>query len=640
MRWRKRRVADGTITLEFPRTGNAWVDAGIVGLYRVLNRKPGYVEADLSPGSEGEDRQRFPGVVTDDLQADRLVVTGPADQIQACLERAYDRVVATYFNLSSKKQRDDRGSYNFYYDSRADDFVTFPKKKAAGAALLLFDKAARPAGSQIGWGVGQAGKPEPGQLPPSHAHLQPRLDALLQQEGLKPGPTAGLLIDGPNQVRPKVEIRAGVAGARATCFLTGQPEAASVEAKETAFPLLGGSRSFINGNANWPRLGWRADFVGKFVPAVAFFYLQGDDLHLFFPESADLRRVDVMADALARMVDLEPNLFRNFNLELGGYFQGRSEVALGFLHRVFVELGHSRTAKRAERIEAERNTAVEEGFIWDESESSDESSRPESEPLISAEAVFDAADRGGPVNFTVVSASKKGNVWMARDFWTFRDVVYLARLFERMQTPVRRGSGPVRFACSPRAFFRTLIDFEAKAENRTILRDLVCEAILRREPVLHLLERHAFHVNTHTDPKQSRSVWPLLTFARLYEVELRKGTPMAETYEKMVKTATWLGDTIGKAVAEAVRSKDEAESRGRARGALFRLRKTRTTADFMNELARLQFRYDIDVPRDVLDAATLNHETFEEFRGFCVVAALNRFLYATGEPRPRSSATP
>jgi hypothetical protein len=229
---------------------------------------------------------------------------------------------------------------------------------------------------------------------------------------------------------------------------------------------------------------------------------------------------------------------------------------------------------------------------------------------------------------------------MARDFWTFQDVVYLARLFARMQRPVQRGTSQVRYECPPGPFFHALMDYEAKDEARTLLRDRVCEAILRRQPVLHLLERHAFHVNTHADPGRSRPVGPLLHFARLYEIDLRKGTPMDETYQAMVKTATWLGDLIGKAVADAVNDQQEKESRGRARGALFRLRKTRTTADFMNELARLQFRYDINVPRDVLDGRVFNPETFEEFRGFCVVAALNRFLYGTRQPAAQTNPAP
>ena len=33
----------GNVSVEFLRTGNPWIDAGIVGLYRVLNAKATYV---------------------------------------------------------------------------------------------------------------------------------------------------------------------------------------------------------------------------------------------------------------------------------------------------------------------------------------------------------------------------------------------------------------------------------------------------------------------------------------------------------------------------------------------------------------------------------------------------------------------
>ena len=90
-------------------------------------------------------------------------------------------------------------------------------------------------------------------------------------------------------------------------------------------------------------MGWKTDFVGKFVPAVSFFYLQGDDIHVFFPESTNLQRIDALADMLAGMIRLEPNLFRNFELllsppKLRPFFRHRSEVALGFLYSVFVKL--------------------------------------------------------------------------------------------------------------------------------------------------------------------------------------------------------------------------------------------------------------------------------------------------------------
>jgi len=178
-----------------------------------------------------------------------------------------------------------------------------------------------------------------------------------------------------------------------------------------------------------------------------------------------------------------------------------------------------------------------------------------------------------------------------------------------------------------------LRDNDASDESRTLVRDRVCEAILHRRPVLHLIERHAFQISSHADTGKANRVGPLFRFAKLYEIELRKGTEMDKdgAYQNMVNAATWLGETIGKAIVAAVRDKEHRESTGRARGALFRLRKARSPADFVNELARLQFRYSISVPPTSLDGTNFNPDSFEEFRGFCVVAALNKFLQGTGE---------
>jgi hypothetical protein len=304
----------------------------------------------------------------------------------------------------------------------------------------------------------------------------------------------------------------------------------SQEAKGTAFPLFGGSRSFMSNTKENIRIGWQIDFVGKFVPVLAFFYRHGDDLHLFFPQSHDLRRVNQMATILQHMVALEPNLFRNFDLHLGGYFERRSEVTVAFLHRVFERL--SEQAKSEVATAAPSNAEGEAEALYDDSEAADDASEPTpiGEAEISSEAVYDATLRGGAVAFTVVSAIKKGNVWMARDFWTFQDVIYLSRLFERMLARKQLRNGKVRTECSPRAFMNT---FDAK-QDKTLLRDRVCEAILRKQGVLPLLERHAYDIFTKSEPNKPRRVWPLLDFAVLYEIERYEGTTMEkENYQKM-----------------------------------------------------------------------------------------------------------
>ena len=150
------------IRLEFCRTGNPWIDAGIVGLYRVISGRPSYVRDAPGANTPLPGAPDFPNVATD-FEHDRLTIRGPLAEVQACLERSYYLLITCYFDVSSKKQREDTRNHNFYYDTATQSFVKFAKKRAAGTALLLFDKAARPGGKQSKWGTDPAtGEHRPG----------------------------------------------------------------------------------------------------------------------------------------------------------------------------------------------------------------------------------------------------------------------------------------------------------------------------------------------------------------------------------------------------------------------------------------------------------------------------------------------
>ena len=177
--------ADEVVTLEFLRTGNPWVDAGIVGLSRVLRRKPSY----LKSVPEQDDADAFPQVSFDDLREDRLVITGPTDRVQACLEWAYDRLIEQYYNVSSQKQQ--RKEEGFFFDSRSGQFVRYAKKRPVGAALLLFDKKAKATDGQVEWKTFADKKTAPKRkapLLPCSQLLQAALDDFLVREGLQAFP--------------------------------------------------------------------------------------------------------------------------------------------------------------------------------------------------------------------------------------------------------------------------------------------------------------------------------------------------------------------------------------------------------------------------------------------------------------------
>ena len=71
-----------------------------------------------------------------------------------------------------------------------------------------------------------------------------------------------------------------------------------------------------------------------------------------------------------------------------------------------------------------------------------------------------------------------------------------------------------------------------------------------------------------------------------------------------------------------------AKSDNGKKGDLFALRKTRRKVDFLEQLNRLQFKLGSDfvVPSDVYEGK-LTDDNFQEFKQFCMIAALNSYNY-------------
>ena len=231
---------------------------------------------------------------------------------------------------------------------------------------------------------------------------------------------------------------------------------------------------------------------------------------------------------------------------------------------------------------------------------------------------------------------------MPSEYKSFNDVVYLARVFRQLQKKVQRPDKSWKPYCSLKALFNSLVDFGDQEQGgqidfkkvSTILRNRFCEHVLNRASVLSLIEKHAFHINRNGAVAQMRRIDAMLAFAKLYEVErFGENSMEKERYKKLVETATWLGKNIAQSIAIRVKS-ERGESENRAKGAIHRLRKTRDVGRFMDEIARLQNRYAIQVPQDIFNPETISEEDFETFRGFCVVAALDRFIYEIKKAKP------
>ena len=554
-------------TIHFPKLGHFWLDSGLVGLESMLRIVD--TPAEINVNEAG------------------ISLTGEANEIERILYEAYDALVKQYYNVSTKKQRDDTSSWNFYYNLENDVFEAFPKRKSVGIASLIFDKAARKTGSQVKWKskpqqfeitIGEKViKRKRATLPNSHSYLQERLDTFLDKNDLNAGPDGGLLVDGPNAVKPKMKIKVDSKATKGVCYLCGEPSNLLEEASQTTFPLLTGSSGVLSFNpgAGAPeKVCWKCSLRGKFVPVNGFYLKQGDCLFAFFPFSTSLQK---MIDSHVFLQDAlyeHPNYFRNFQHPLGseknpvGFFQRPFEVSFAFLYTIY-------------------NKLLKYGAGTEDSEN-----------VLDIARMCDLTLSKAPLEFVVLEAQSKGQTTMTKMVWPFRDTVYFFRLLDQLE----RGGVNIK------EVMHLYINFQQpKFENKTIIRNRICERILKKQSILDLTETHVFRADVNY-------VKPLLDFLVVYEQLVQKEGSMTEEEQQ---AAVQLGKRLGMAVGH-----------GGKKGDLFRLRKARKQTDFLNEINRLQFKFNLAVPPDVYDGK-LTEENFTVFKQFCMIAALNSFNAAT-----------
>lgn len=560
------------ITVTFPRLNQFWNDSGVLGLYRCII---GDIHQEPQRGVDNPRTHLDAKFQTSTkLEADQLVISGEADAVQGLLETAYnDCLIKHYYDLSSQKQWEEMTSHNFFLNAEG-VFESFPKRKARGIAAFIYDKAPRPAGEQVKW----ADK-TPGKLPDDYADLQDRLDEFLKLKELKPGPPAGMLVDEPNRVRPKVIIQVQEPNRKSTrkispCFLCGGTSSKMEKMNQTIFPFMTGESgvlSFFSTTRGAPRVCWRCSFIGKFVPVNGFYIETGGHLHMFFPFAPNLCKMNDVYNRLIGITEWEPNFYRNIDQQLGGYFTHPSEMAFAFLHRVYAELTTDDELNEEDPFEDEE---------------------------VFQEEMFDFALKNAPLSFFIVSTEQKGQIQMPTQVRLYDDLAYLFRLFRHLR---KKGMGWKSVA-------QNMLDFTAvKDDNKSLKRNRMLDAVLTKQSILKQAETFAFHVNR----SENRYIAPLVEFTTQYET-LLKGDHKME--KEALDAAVALGRRIGAAVAKESGKK----------GNLFSLRKCRKLSDFLNELNRLQFRFNVVIPPAVYEGY-LTDANFEEFKGFCLLAGLNAF---------------
>ena len=541
------------------------MDAGLLGLYQLAQK-----EQSKESGVE---------IFLDDFG---VSFKGSEKNIQSFLKKIYDRLLKDYYNTSSQTQIEKKEG--FYYDTKKDQFVRFPKVKSMGIAGLIFSKAPRPTKEEIKYDKSQTKK---GILPSEHHQLQERLDAFLSEHKLKIG-SSSLLVDGPNAIQPKVDIHLKAGKSKGNCFICGDASSSLSEIGGTVFPMVTGSAGVLSFNSQGgspEKVCWKCDFVGKFVPATGFYCMNKDTYHIYFPYSASLEKMNDVFRNLETSKIEDPAFLRNFENRLGGYFQKSYEEFFTFLYSLY-------------RVVMTKKVSSSQGV--------------DEEYELDYEKLFEVNLNKTPLEFVVMYTESLGDAQMGKMIWSFQESVYIFRLFDYLE----------RNKIDIKKVMTLLVDFnQPKNESKTILRNRVCENILKKRSVVDQIEQQVFRINK----SKTQNIRPLNDFVILYEKIIREGESTMD--QETIDIAVSVGKTIGMSIAPSGK---------KGKGDLFRLRKSRKPEDFLNEISRIQMKYGTKVSADLYNKGQKMEENFTEFKQFCMIAALN--TYNAGNPSPAETS--
>jgi len=546
-----------TTEIHFYKMNHFWLDSGLLGLAVILK--------ELKPEIK---------MIINDAG---LTLGGTEDALRDALKRAYDLLIERYYNLSTKKQKEDMSG--FFYNSDEKCIKRFARKQLGGIPGLLYGENQI---FQYKNGIKWADK-KMHRLPEEYIEVQEVLDEFIATSGIKPS-IGILLLDGPYEFRPKIgEFHLSKKGKIKKCFLCGQQVYGEVkEITKGTYPFITSSSGFKTFNSfcsSAEQVCWKCDYVSKFAPVNGFYFTnkskQNEEMFIFFPYSISFEKMLEIYPPLEEAKYNDPYLFRNFQQPFGGdsTLQKPFEVAFVFLYTIYDKLLRLQKAVDGE---------VQE--FW--------------------ERVIDFAVSRAPVEFVVLHAESKGQTTMGKMVWPFRDSVYFFRLMKEIEESGINIKEVMNLLVDPSLFSKK----GRVGGNKTLIRNRVCERILKKQPAIDLIEYHAFH-------SERTYIYPLLEFVNKFDPMVRKGVEGMTLEEQSV--AVTLGKRIGMTVG----------NNGK-KGDLFALRKTRRKADFLNELTRLQFKCELTVPPDVYEGK-LTDANFIEFKQFCMLAALNSFYAAT-----------
>lgn len=490
------------------------------------------------------------------------------EKLRSFLAECYNVLADRYWNVSTKKQKENPEA--IYYDKEKDEFVLKAKRNPAPIPALFVGARS--------WRV-VAGE----EYDNLDSTMRQRLDTFMQQHNKKLFGKKNILLYEPPVCHKEIDILAQKK--KAVCSVCGQ-EAYGCEEVAQPYYLLFSSNSAtksFNSELKQPdKICWECQLLSMFAVEAAIYHKSS-------------------ADSLYIMQINSTNLAKNINLS--------EEIGCSSVMRE-LDQDYFYSNIRVTEKSLVKSAILPFEFLWafyvDSYNTIKANSRADQVggSFFETELLGLMLDRA-PVQVVLMVIASKGDTFLTKEVLYYNDSTYAFRLIHSL----------IENNVSLRSVFFTL-DNKEDLKNRSLFRNSFFRRVLSKKSVLFESEKFAFHIS-RGDNKPNLS--HLIEFLKIYETETG-GTTMTK---EQVDTAVNLGKSIIINARNKI-SEDKDNELKKIKGDLFVLRKARTKYDFINQLSRMQLRYDLIVSNEILEGI-LEQVNFEEFKAYCVLGALNLY---------------
>lgn len=503
------------------------------------------------------------------FDADRLIIEGKnEEEIRIFLEQCYSFLALMYWNTSTKEQiaRNELVLYN----KETKEFSVAPKRQAT-PVVSNFVK-------------GTSWKVDGEEYEKLDDILKSRTDEYLKETGKSLWGNKKKLLFTLPECHPDIKILPRENNRQSACSVCGKLTSNLTEISQPSFLLFASksaAQSFHTQGKKSAKICWECELLSKFTMDTINYKKDGTSLSILLLNSQNLKdNIDnqskIGSNSVIRSLDSD-YFYKNIGFDPDGLI-GKAKMSYELLWSYFVD-----TYAVLKSNEAITDFSEEDLFL-----------------RLLGDIVSSSME------IIVINLDGKGQTFLTKELIFYNDVSYVYRLLSHL----------ISINVDVKSVYNSLYETDGKG-NLTPSRNNVLKKVLNKYCIVSDVEAITFRKVYENKPIKVSNV---LNFLKEYYLIIKEDIMNREQIEVAVN--------LGKQIVYQpyMISGEDKEVLKKIKGDLFALRKTRTVTDFITQLNTLQFRYGISVSKSILDGI-LNEVSFEDFKGYCIMGALNNFNY-------------